>query len=70
MEEVKKHLKQILGIADKNCTVIIVGIGNIAKAIAEYKGATDKAELAATLQKASSGSCAGGSCGPGGCPPK
>jgi hypothetical protein len=39
-------------------------------AIAEYKGATDKAELVATLQKASSGSCAGGSCGPGGCPPK
>jgi hypothetical protein len=38
-------------------------------AIAEYKGATDKAELAATLQKASSG-CAGGSCGPGGCGPK
>ena len=38
-------------------------------AIAEYKGATDKAELAATLQKASSGCCAGGSCGPGGCPP-
>jgi hypothetical protein len=39
-------------------------------AIAEYKGATDKTELVATLQKASSGSCAGGSCGPGGCPPK
>jgi hypothetical protein len=38
-------------------------------AIAEYKGATDKAELVATLQKASSG-CAGGSCGPGGCPPR
>lgn len=38
-------------------------------AIAEYKGATDKTELVATLQKASSG-CAGGSCGPGGCPPK
>ena len=38
-------------------------------AIAEYKGATDKSELIATLQKASSG-CAGGSCGPGGCPPK
>ena len=38
-------------------------------AIAEYKGATDKTELAATLQKASSG-CAGGSCGPGGCGPK
>lgn len=37
--------------------------------IAEYKGATDKAEMAATLQKASSG-CAGGSCGPGGCGPK
>jgi len=40
-------------------------------AIAEYKGATDKAELVATLQKASSGSCGpGGSCGPSGCPPK
>ncbi len=38
-------------------------------AIAEYKGATDKEELAATLQKASSG-CAGGSCGPGGCGPR
>jgi len=38
-------------------------------AIAEYKGATDKTELVATLQKASSG-CAGGSCGPGGCGPK
>lgn len=38
-------------------------------AIAEYKGATDKTELVATLQKASSG-CAGGSCGPGGCPPR
>lgn len=37
-------------------------------AIAEYKGATDKEELAATLQKANSG-CAGGQCGPGGCPP-
>ena len=39
-------------------------------AIAEYKGATDKAELAAALQKASSGCCPGGSCGPGGCGPK
>lgn len=39
-------------------------------AIAEYKGATDKAELAATLEKASSNPCAGGSCGPGGCGPK
>ncbi len=38
-------------------------------AIGEYKGATDKAELVATLQKASSG-CAGGQCGPGGCGPK
>ncbi len=39
-------------------------------AIAEYKGATDKAELMAALQKASSGSCGpGGSCGPDGCPP-
>ena len=39
-------------------------------AIAEYKGATDKAELASALQKASSGCCPGGSCGPGGCPPR
>ena len=39
-------------------------------AIAEYKGATDKSELIATLQKASSGCCPGGSCGPGGCAPK
>jgi len=31
----------------------------------EYKGATDKAQLVSTLQKASSG-CAGGQCGPGG----
>jgi len=37
-------------------------------AIAEYQGATDKEELVATLEKASSG-CAGGQCGPGGCPP-
>lgn len=47
-------------------TVFLVPPGS---AIAEYKGATDKAELAETLQKASSG-CAGGSCGPGGCGPK
>jgi hypothetical protein len=39
-------------------------------AIGEYKGATDKEEMAATLQKASSSSCSGGSCGPGGCGPK
>ena len=39
-------------------------------AIAEYKGAKDKEELAATLQKASSSPCSGGSCGPGGCSPK
>lgn len=38
-------------------------------AIAEYKGATDKTELMATLQKASSGCCPGGACGPSGCPP-
>jgi hypothetical protein len=38
-------------------------------AIAEFKGATDKTELAAALQKASSGCCPGGACGPGGCGP-
>jgi hypothetical protein len=51
---------------DEAMTVFLAPPGS---AIAEYKGATDKAELAATLQKASSG-CAGGSCGPGGCGPK
>jgi hypothetical protein len=39
-------------------------------AIAEFKGATNKDELVATLKKASSGCCPGGACGPGGCPPK
>ncbi len=48
-------------------TVFLVPPG---AAIAEYKGATEKTELVAILQKASSSSCAGGSCGPGGCPPK
>jgi hypothetical protein len=47
-------------------TVFLVPPGS---AIAEYKGATDKAELAETLEKAGSG-CAGGQCGPGGCGPK
>lgn len=48
-------------------TVFLVPPGS---AIAEYKGATNKAELVAILEKASSGSCPGGSCGPGGCAPK
>ena len=39
-------------------------------AVAEYKGATDKEEMVATLQKATSSPCSGGSCGPNGCPPK
>ena len=53
---------------DEAVTVFMAPPGS---AIAEYKGATDKAELVATLQKASSGcGCAGGSCGPGGCGPK
>ena len=38
-------------------------------AVAEYKGATNKEELVATLQKASTG-CGPGGCGPGGCGPK
>lgn len=49
---------------DEAVTVFLVPPGS---AIAEYKGATDKAELVSTLQKASSGCCPGGSCGPGGC---
>lgn len=51
---------------DEAVTVFLAPPGS---PIAEYKGATDKAEMAAVLQKASSG-CAGGSCGPGGCPPQ
>jgi hypothetical protein len=38
--------------------------------IAEFKGATNKDDLATALQKASANPCAGGSCGPGGCGPK
>lgn len=38
--------------------------------IAEYNGATDMAELIATIEKASSGACGPGGCGPGGCGPK
>lgn len=38
-------------------------------AVAEYKGATNKDELVATLQKAGTG-CGPGGCGPGGCGPK
>jgi hypothetical protein len=45
-------------------TVFLVPPGS---AIAEYKGATDKAVLVSTLQKASAGSCGPGGCGPGGC---
>jgi hypothetical protein len=37
--------------------------------IAEFKGATNKDELIAALQKASTG-CGPGGCGPGGCGPK
>jgi hypothetical protein len=48
-------------------TVFLAPPGSV---IAEYKGATDKEELAATLQKASSSPCSGGSCGPNGCGPK
>jgi Na+-transporting methylmalonyl-CoA/oxaloacetate decarboxylase gamma subunit len=58
-----------LKIDPKTEEAVTVFLAPPGSAIAEYKGATDKAELAATLQKASSGSCAGGSCGPGGCPP-
>ncbi len=48
-------------------TVFLAPPGSV---IAEYKGATDKEELVATLQKASSNPCSGGSCGPNGCGPK
>jgi len=37
--------------------------------IAEFKGATDKDELVAVLQRANTG-CGPGGCGPGGCAPK
>jgi len=52
--------------AEEAVTVFMAPPGSV---IEEYKGATDKAQLVATLQKASSG-CAGGQCGPGGCGPR
>jgi hypothetical protein len=47
-------------------TAFLVPPGSV---IAEFKGATVKDELIATLQKASTG-CGPGGCGPGGCGPK
>lgn len=52
---------------DEAVTAFLVPPGS---AIAEYKGATDKAELVTAIQKANANNCAGGSCGPGGCAPK
>jgi hypothetical protein len=47
-------------------TAFLVPPGSV---VAEFKGATDKEELAAALQKAST-FCGPGGCGPGGCGPK
>lgn len=57
-------------VAPKTEDAMTVFLAPPGSAIAEYSGATDKAELVATLEKASSSPCAGGSCGPGGCGPK
>jgi len=55
-------------------TAVTVFLAPPGMPVAMYQGATNKEELVATLQKASSacgpGGCASGSCGPGGCPPR
>jgi hypothetical protein len=58
-----------LKIDPKTAEAVTVFLAPPGSAIAEYKGATQKVEIVATLQKASSGCCPGGSCGPGGCCP-
>jgi hypothetical protein len=58
-----------LKIDPKTTEAVTVFLAPPGAPIAEYKGATDKAELVATLEKAGS-ACAGGKCGPGGCGPQ
>jgi len=65
-DSAEKSFLADMKIDPKTVEATTVFLGPPGVAIAEYKGATDKAEMAAALQKAGSG-CAGGSCGPGGC---
>jgi hypothetical protein len=58
-----------LKIDPKTTEAVTVFLAPPGAPIAEFKGATDKAELVATLEKAGS-ACAGGKCGPGGCGPQ
>jgi len=58
-----------LKIDPKTAEAVTVFLAPPGAPIAEFKGATDKAELVATLEKADS-ACAGGKCGPGGCGPQ
>ena len=60
-----------LKIDPKTTEAVTVFLAPPGAPIAEFKGATDKDALVATLEKAASGACPGGSCGPNGCgPPK
>jgi hypothetical protein len=58
-----------LQIDPKTETAVTVFLAPPGQPVAMYEGATDKDELVATLQKASS-ACGPGGCGPGGCAPK
>jgi len=58
-----------LKIDPKTTEAITVFLAPPGAPIAEFKGATEKTELVATLEKAGS-ACAGGKCGPNGCGPK
>ena len=63
-----------LQIDPKTETAVTVFLAPPGMPVAMYEGATNKDELVATLQKASSacgpGGCGPGGCGPSGCPPQ
>ena len=58
-----------LQVDPKTETAVTVFLAPPGMSVAMYEGATNKDELVATLQKASS-ACGPGGCGPGGCPPQ
>ncbi len=58
-----------LQIDPKTETAVTVFLAPPGVPVAMHEGATNKDELVATLQKASS-ACGPGGCGPGGCPPR
>ncbi len=63
------HFLKDLQIDPKTATAVTVFLAPPGASLAIYEGATNKEEMATTLQKSSSG-CGPGGCGPGGCAPK